>query len=375
MYSCNDCGTSFTRKCSFTRHKNERCVFRHRKNGTSASKLSVPGGDEPSHRNHGLENERMVNNESTDQQRRNKMQHSRESANYLHCNEELPSDESTGDEFSDESTGDESSDESRNDESFDISNYSWYDDGTIKKNHSFQLPRDIRAIIVGKSGSGKTTLLTSLLLKPDVLDYENLMVCGKSLHQPSYKIMQLGFDKGLSKTQIGKIFIRKDIVMEDGGPEKVIEDYSLTCKGGVNASFFDDVTMIPDPSEHESSCKNLLVLDDIMLGPQNKVEAYFTRGRHSNVDVIYITQSYFRLPRQTIRENGNLFMFFPQDRKNLIHIFNDHCAGDNISFSSFSNFCNDIWRESPHNFVTIDLSRTIDTGKYRKKLNYYGMCE
>jgi len=96
----------------------------------------------------------------------------------------------------DESTGDESSDESGNDESsiFDISNYSWCDDGTIKKNHSFQLPRDIRAIIVGKSGSGKTTLLTSLLLKPDVLDYENLMVCGKSLHQPSYKIMQLGFE-------------------------------------------------------------------------------------------------------------------------------------------------------------------------------------
>ena len=69
---------------------------------------------------------------------------------------------------------------------------------------------------MGKSGSGKTTLLNSLLLKPDVLDYENLMVCGKSLHQPSYKIMQLGFDKGLSKTQIGKIFIRKDKVMEDG---------------------------------------------------------------------------------------------------------------------------------------------------------------
>ena len=172
---------------------------------------------------------------------------------------------------------------------------------------------------------------------------------------------------------MGKIFIRKDKVMEDGGPEKVIGDYSLTCKGGVDASFFDDVTMIPDPSEHDSSCKNLLVLDDIMLGPQNKVEAYFTRGRHSNVDVIYITQSYFRLPRQTIRENGNLFMFFPQDRKNLIHIFNDHCAGDGIQFESFSNFCNDVWRESSHNFVTIDLSRTIDTGKYRKNLNYYGL--
>ena len=232
MYSCDEYGTTFTRKCSLTRHKNERCVFRHRKNGTSASKLSVSRGDEPPHRNHSLETESMRSNESTDEQRRNKIQHNIGSANYLHCNEELSSDD-------DESTGDESSDESRNDELsiFDISNYSWCDDGTIKKNHSFQLPRDIRAIIVGKSGSGKTTLLNSLLLKPDVLDYENLMVCGKSLHQPSYKIMQLGFDKGLSKTQIGKIFIRKDAVMEDGGPEKVIAEYSRTCKGGVDASY------------------------------------------------------------------------------------------------------------------------------------------
>ena len=301
MYSCSDCGTSFTRKCSLTRHKSERCVFRHRKNGTSASKLSVSRGDEPPLRNHSLENESMRSNESTDEQRRNKIQHNIGSANYLHCNKELSSDD-------EESTGDESSDESS---IFDVSNYSWCDDGTIKKNHSFQLPRDIRAIIVGKSGSGKTTLLTSLLLKPDVLDYENLMVCGKSLHQPSYKIMQLGFDKGLSKTQIGKMFIRQDYVMEDGGPEKVIDDYSLRCKGGSDTSFFDNVTRIPDPREHDASRKNLLVLDDVMLCPQNKVEACFTRGRHSNVDVIYITQSYFRLPRQTIRlSKMETFLYF-----------------------------------------------------------------
>ena len=336
------------------------CLWKHKKR-FHHSKDEGPVGIH----NHPIKD--MSDSESMDRKLGNGQQNGNEIATFSsHDNDDAVS------EFSgDESIGDESSDESRNDESFDISNYSWCDDGAIKKNHSFQLPRDIRAIIVGKSGSGKTTLLNSLLLKPDVLDYENLMVCGKSLHQPSYKIMQLGFDKGLSKTQIGKIFIRKYKVMEDGGPEKVIKDYSLTCKGGVDASFFEHVTMIPDPSEHDSSCKNLLVLDDIMLGPQNKVEAYFTRGRHSNVDVIYITQSYFRLPRQTIRENGNLFMFFPQDRKNLIHIFNDHCAGDGIQFESFSNFCNDAWRESPHNFVTIDLSRTIDTGKYRKNLNYY----
>jgi hypothetical protein len=52
-----------------------------------------------------------------------------------------------------------------------------------------------------------------------------------------------------------------------------------------------------------------------MLEEQNKCEAYYTMGRHNNVDCFYIAQNYFKLPRQTIRENSNLFIniLFPQD--------------------------------------------------------------
>ena len=45
------------------------------------------------------------------------------------------------------------------------------------------------------------------------------------------------------------------------------------------------------------------------------------------------------------------------------------CAGDDIPFSSFSKFCNDVWREDPHNFVTINLSKTVDSEKYRENLD------
>ena len=88
--------------------------------------------------------------------------------------------------------------ESLKDEKY-IGTYAWHSDESIKKNHSILLPRDVRAIIVGKSGCGKTTLLTYLLLEPDMIDYENLMVCRKSTHQPEYRDMQLRFNKGLSK--------------------------------------------------------------------------------------------------------------------------------------------------------------------------------
>ena len=64
-------------------------------------------------------------------------------------------------------------------------------------------------------------------------------------------------------------------------------------------------------------------------------------------------------------------MIFIQDGKNLVHIYNDHCAGDGIPFDDFSNFCNAVWRENQHNFITIDLSRPVNNGKYRKNLSVY----
>ena len=78
----------------------------------------------------------------------------------------------------------------------DMSNYVWKEGNKVEKNHSFHLPRDIRALIIGKSGSGKTTLLMHLLLKPDILDYDTLTVCGKSLHQPEYQVLNFAYSKG-----------------------------------------------------------------------------------------------------------------------------------------------------------------------------------
>ena len=107
-----------------------------------------------------------------------------------------------------------------------------------------------------------------------------------------------------------------------------------------------------------------------MLGPQNKAEAYYTRGRPNNVDTIYITQNYFRLPRQTVRENANLIMLFKQDGRNLSHLHQDHCA--DIRFDEFRDFCNDVWRQGKRHFVTINLAVPgAQDGKYRRNL---GSC-
>jgi len=80
------------------------------------------------------------------------------------------------------------------------------------------------------------------------------------------------------------------------------------------------------------------LFDDLLLQKQHKCEAYYTSGRHNNVDCFYLHQNYFKLPRQTIRENKNVLCFFLQDLKNISHIYNDHISS-NIATEKFLQLC------------------------------------
>ena len=117
-------------------------------------------------------------------------------------------------------------------------------------------------------------------------------------------------------------------------PLKANDEYTGLKKGSIKANFYGDCAMIPDPSELDVMDKNLLNVDDCFLGPPNKAEACYTRDRHNNCETFYISQNYFRLPRQTIRENTNFIILFPQDTKNLMHIHADHCD-DDMSLQEF----------------------------------------
>ena len=247
--------------------------------------------------------------------------------------------------------------------------YSWCIRTKTRQNSPL-FPQNIRGLIVGKSNCGKTTLLLNLLLEPDWLDYNHLFVYGKSLHQQEYRILKKGFEEGLSKRQISNVFIQQDILTRSNvSPVEAINEYNGIKEGGIKAEFYENCNDIPDPRELNSNEKNLLVLDDCFLGKQNKAEAYYTHGRHNNCDTLYISQNYFRLPRQTIRENTNFIVLFPQDVKNLNHIHADHCGSD-MTIDEFKDFCYKVW-STRFNFVTIDLTSETLNGKYRKNLNCF----
>ena len=240
-------------------------------------------------------------------------------------------------------------------------NFAWKTEK--KRNNSPLLPQDIRGLIVGSSNSGKTTIILNLLLNPGWLDYNHLYVFGKSLHQKEYAILKKGFEVGLSKEQIANLFHNQESI---SSPIQLIDDYITNggvTKGGIKAEFFEDCQLIPDPKTLNEEEKNLMIFDDCILEKQNKAQSYYTRGRHSNCDCFYISQNFFKLDRQTIRENSNLIILFPQNSKNLNHIHADYCS--EISIEQFKRFCNLVWSKK-YNFVTLDLT---GERKYRKNFD------
>ena len=57
----------------------------------------------------------------------------------------------------------------------------------------------------------------------------------------------------------------------------------------------------------------IIVFDDILGSSNSKfIDQFFIRGRHNNLDIYYLSQSYFDLPMRTIRNNSNKIILFNQ---------------------------------------------------------------
>ena len=50
------------------------------------------------------------------------------------------------------------------------------------------------------------------------------------------------------------------------------------------------------------------------------VSPFFTRGRHENIDVYYLSQRYFELPL-IIRDNSNIIILFKQTAKTVQNLY------------------------------------------------------
>ena len=86
--------------------------------------------------------------------------------------------------------------------------------------------------------------------------------------------------------------------------------------------------------------KGSVVVFDDMLGAKNssQTDEFFTRGRHEDLDVYYISQRYFALPRQSIRNNSDRLILFKQTLRDVQSFYSDIGAYD-MKYDEFKDMC------------------------------------
>ena len=231
-------------------------------------------------------------------------------------------------------------------------------------------PKVIRCLVIGSSGAGKTFAALNMILQ-ELVYFEHLIIVSPSVNtQPEYQIIKQCFREGLPCEEILNVFKNEEAIVGSGHDVKTIISAMSSrlpprkhTKKNILTTF-EKPTELPDPSQLKAF--TLVLFDDLMLDKEGiKVaEAFFTRGRPLKISSIFITQSYYQIPRRTIRENCNLLLLFKQNKKNLQHIHKDVVDPD-MSFKEFEKLCNDIWVKN-NSFVCIDLTLTATLGKYRR---------
>ena len=121
---------------------------------------------------------------------------------------------------------------------------------------------------------------------------------------------------------------------------------------------------ISDEIKRLSEYENGIIDFEDILGSSNSriIDQSLFRGRHNKLVFYYLSQSYFDLPKRTIRNSSNKRILFVQTLKGIKHIYRD-VAGYDMSYDEFKELCRKSWEED-YNYLCIDRSRKRDQGRY-----------
>ena len=100
----------------------------------------------------------------------------------------------------------------------------------------------------------------------------------------------------------------------------------------------------------------IIVFDDILGSSDSRfIDQFFISGRHNNLDIYYLSQSYFDLPKRTIRNNSNKSILFNQTLKDIEHLYRD-VPGYDMNYDEIKELCRKS-REEDYNYLYIDRSK------------------
>ena len=125
------------------------------------------------------------------------------------------------------------------------------------KDHKLNLP--FRMLIIGGSGAGKTQTLINLIRVMNGT-FNNIHIITKNKDEPLYNYLESKVDNGLTITE------------------------------GIDSA--------PNLDEFDKKEQTLIVMDDLVLEKnQKQLEQYFIRARKLNCSLVYLSQSYFAVPK------------------------------------------------------------------------------
>ena len=107
-----------------------------------------------------------------------------------------------------------------------------------------------------------------------------------------------------------------------------------------------------------------MAIFDNMLGARNSSQTaeFFTRGKLEDLRVFYVSQSYFGLPRQSIRNNSDKLILFKQTLRDVQRMYYDIGAYD-MNYDESKEICHKAWKER-YNYLSIDMTKSKIEGKY-----------
>jgi hypothetical protein len=147
--------------------------------------------------------------------------------------------------------------------------------------HKLKIP--FRICIVAPSGSGKTNFLLNLLQVFSIGEgtFQSVYIITRNKDEPLYRWLESKSDQ---------------IIIKEG------------------------VENTPPLDKFDKDYNHLVIWDDLVLSKDlSKVEQYYIRARKLNVSVIFLSQSFFRVPK-VIRNNCNYFVLLKLSGQREVNI-------------------------------------------------------
>ena len=203
-----------------------------------------------------------------------------------------------------------------------------------------------RILIVGGSRSGKTNALLNLINnQPDI---DKIYLYAKDPYETKYQYLINKREKvGLNHFNDPKTFMEYSNDMQD--VYKNIEDYNPIKKRKI-LIVFDD--MIAD------------MINNNKLNPI--VTELFIRGRKLNISIVFITQSYFKVPKDVRLNSTHFFIMKYSNKRELQQIELNHSS--DIDFKDSLNSYKKC-TTGPYSFLVNDTKLpSDDLLRFRKNL-------